>query len=94
MEYHEEDRWLFGPDYVGTTLGQKICAAIIFAAVIATGFVEHETVSVMQETESKPLLCPRYDADGRELRSSMVMESYVKNAMKKHECEYQYRSRG
>lgn len=69
------------------TTGQKICMVLLVAAILATGFVEHETVSVMQAKEEKRI-CPRYNSAGQQLKASIVLETYVKGAPKPHECIY------
>ena len=70
----------------------KKVAVVLIAAILATGLIEHQSVSVMQELDARPDFCPRFDADGRQLKASMVMETYIKGALKPHECHYAYRS--
>ena len=70
----------------------KRCGLALFLAVSVTGFIEHESVSVMQATAEASSYCARFDANGRTLISSMVMETYIKGAVKPHECNYAYRS--
>ncbi len=74
-------------------IGPRQAAVILIAALLATGFIERESVSVMQAEEvSRMEFCPRYDANGRQLQASMVMASYQKGAVQQHECLYAYRS--
>lgn len=97
MDYRDDDRWLLGEreqTLSETSANQRLFAAILFAAIMATGFIEHGDVSVMEgfAEEEKPLLCPKFNAKGDWLKSSMVMETYVKGAPKPHECNYGGRS--
>lgn len=92
MDYTREDyRTLYNDDERGLsdlTPVQKMCMVVLCGMVLATGFVEHENVSVMQEAKSKPTICPRFNAEGQELKASMVLETYVKGAPKPHTCVY------
>ncbi len=81
--YNEQDEL----DWHDITPKQRLIALVLFAAILCTGFVDHETVSVMEQKESKTSLCPRYDVKGRELLASMVLETYT-DAPKPHECIY------
>ena len=69
----------------------KKVAVVLIAAILATGLIEHQSVSVMQEIEQQTV-CTRYDSNGRILVASIVLETYIKEAPKPHECHYAYRS--
>ncbi len=52
----------------------KKVGIVLIAAILVTGLVEHQTVSVMRVAEIPSIeFCARYDANGRELQASMVM---------------------
>ncbi len=69
----------------------KQAAVILIAAILATGLIEHQSVSVMQEIEEQTV-CTKYDANGRVLVASIVLETYIQDEPKPHECHYAYRS--
>lgn len=68
-----------------------LIAAVLTVAILATGFIDHESVSVMQEATARDF-CPRLDSAGRRLVASMVQETYIQGEPKFHECYYAYRS--
>lgn len=96
MDYTREDyRDLYNdPDspWADLTTGQKLCMVALVAAILATGLVEHDSVSVMQEVEDRRLvdlgLCPKHNAEGEILSSSMIQATYIKGAPQFHECRY------
>lgn len=76
---------------------QKLAIVAVAVAILATGLVERDSLSVAQAAEEEGRVslggpCQKFNADAERLVTSMVQASYIAGADEPSECYYSYRS--